>query len=129
MTSDPCPLPPNITSSTLEVFTCREGSQLFMGVMGPGTLIQYQDILQELVYSNNAKEPDKNELNKNVSVSTLNITCPHFISICTIILCLSSCYYTLHVVWENYTVRFPQAINVKSIQIIPFVCPPGVCDG
>ncbi len=71
VTSDPCPPPPNTTSSTLEVFTCLEGSRMFMGVTGPGTLIQYQDILQGLVYFNSADEPDKNETNKTVSVSII----------------------------------------------------------
>lgn len=67
-----CP-PPPYNSSTLEVSMCRTAGQLLLGVTGLGTVRQYQDILQGLRYSNQAEEPNKDQLNRTVSVSTVSV--------------------------------------------------------
>ncbi len=64
-----CPPPPVNNTMTLQAFSCRVNSQLLVGITGLGTLTAYQELLRGLLYHNIGDEPNKEEVNKTVTVS------------------------------------------------------------
>ena len=69
--TDPCP--EFISASSLLIwYTCRTSppEQLQLIISGAADLSTYQWLLRTVAYSNNALEPDKTSLTRNISVST-----------------------------------------------------------
>ena len=71
--TDPCPeFISDVSSSSLMWYTCRTSppEQLQLIISGAADLSTYQQLLRTVAYSNNALEPDKTSLTRNISVST-----------------------------------------------------------
>ena len=78
ISTDPCPETINdVSSSSLVWYTCRTLRwQLQLIISGAADLSTYQQLLRTVAYSNNALEPDKTSLTRNISVSVYDLDPP-----------------------------------------------------